>query len=199
MAVKRQFQRRASTGLSFDSLIDVFMNVVGVLMITAVVLALTVSNRQAGAELPPLSTPVQEAPTPPPAPARAPAQLVLPQVREASTRPLYLLITGDGIRPFDGQDLDTTSRYFRVEDFGDSLELTPSPGRVMSAADFRNWLERHDPSERHLTAAITPDGVGYYREVRTIAADAGFRSGWLDHEGPTVTLGSGGRTGVLVQ
>lgn len=200
MAVKRQARRRAGgTQLSFDSLIDVFMNVLGVLMITAVVLALASSRQDKE------SRQKSQAPSPPPAlPAEAKPdaptiRLSLPQVQDASTRPLYLLITGDGIRPFSGDDLETTARYFVVNEQESSLELQAMPGRVMGESELRSWLRQHDANLRHLTAAITPEGVGYYKQVRTIAADEGFRSGWLNHQGDSVFLGSSGRTGSLIQ
>jgi hypothetical protein len=198
MAVNRRSRHRvAAEGLSFDSLIDVFMNVLGVLMITAVVLALATPGQQ--------SSPQETAappPQPPPAvtvPERPPVQLSLPQVEEAATRPLYLLVTGDGIRPFSGDDLATTSRYFNISDLGMQTVLRPIPGRVMGSGELRSWLRQHDPASTHLTAAITPEGAGYYREVRSIAAAEGFRSGWLDHDGDEVVLGPGGRSGSLVQ
>ncbi|WP_094556412.1 hypothetical protein [Synechococcus sp. 1G10] len=198
MAVKQRGRRRSGAAeLSFDSLIDVFMNVLGVLMITAVVLALAAPGRVSNPQAPTPQPPV--APPPITQPERPAARLSLPQVQEAATSPLYLLITGDGIRPFSGDDLETTGRFFSLTDLGSSLQLDPIAGRVMSAEELRSWLRQHDPGSRHLSAAITPDGTGYYKEVRTIAAEEGFRSGWLAHEGDGVVLSSGGRTGSLVQ
>ncbi|MCT0218555.1 hypothetical protein KQ304_05995 [Synechococcus sp. CS-1329] len=198
MGVKRQARRRSGGAeLSFDSLIDVFMNVLGVLMITAVVLALATPGQQSRpqpqAPSPPRSTPAEPEPDVPA------VRLSLPQVQNASTRPLYLLITGDGIRPFSTDDLETVDRYFVSRDLGSSLELQPIPGRVMGEAELRSWLRQHDSGLRHVTAAITPEGIRYYRQVRTIAAEEGFRSGWLNHQGDSVILGSSGRTGSLVQ
>lgn len=198
MAVNRRNRHcAAAEGLSFDSLIDVFMNVLGVLMITAVVLTLATPGQQ--------SSP-QETAAPPPQPApavtvpeRPPVQLSLPQVEEAGTRPLYLLVTGEGIRPFSDDAMEATSRYFGLTDLGMQTLLRPIPGQVMSAGELRTWLRQYDPSLRHLTAAITPEGAGFYREVRSIAAEEGFRSGWLAHEGDTVVLGPRGRSGSLVQ
>lgn len=193
---RRGRQRSAAASLSFDSLIDVFMNVLGVLMITAVVLALAAPGQQSTQEA------AAKPPPPPPAvtaPERPAVRLSLPQVEEAATSPLYLLITGEGIRPFSGDDLETTSRYFGLTNLGMQTLLRPVPGQVMSSGELRSWLRQYDPSLRHLTAAITPDGAGFYREVRTIAAEEGFRSGWLAHEGDTVIVGPGGRSGSLVQ
>jgi len=198
MAVNRRSRPVTSaSGLSFDSLIDVFMNVLGVLMITAVVLALATAETQ------PTTTesPDQQEPSPPPPIPSKPAavQLSLPQAEEVLTKSLYLLVTGEGIRPFSDDDYTTTSQFFDLTDLGDGTLLQPISGRVMSSNELRLWLRQHDPSLRHLTAAITPEGAGFYREIRNIAASEGFRSGWLDHEGDFVTLGPGGRTGSLVQ
>lgn len=201
MAVKRRWGQGSSTALSFDSLIDVFMNVLGVLMITAVVLALSTSGRTPSPQKPqseamtppePVSPPVNSKPEPA-------IRLSLPQVREAGTRPLYVLISKDGIRPFSGGDLDTTGLYFDILELGSNLVLEPLAGQVMGAAELRSWLGQHDSTQRHLTAVIKPEGAGYYRDVRRIAAEAGFRSGWISHEGDSVVLGEGGRSGSLVQ
>ncbi len=198
MAVNQRSRRRSGgADLSFDSLIDVFMNVLGVLMITAVVLALAAPGRNSSPQPPSPQPPASPPPiTQPEQPA---ARLSLPQVQEATTSPLYVLITSDGIRPFSGDDLETTGRYFSLTDLGSALQLQPISGRVMSAGELRLWLRQYDPGLRHLSAAISPDGTGYYKEVRTIAAEEGFRSGWLTHESDGVVLSSGGRTGSLVQ
>lgn len=197
MAVTRRTRHRAAPSLSFDSLIDVFMNVLGVLMITAVVLALATAGKQQSVQ-----KDTEQPPQPPPAPImpqRPPVELSLPQVEVATTMPLYLLVTREGIRPFSGEDIVTTSRFFILSDLGDRVLLEPIPGMVMGSSEMRAWLRQYNPSQFHLTAAITPDGAGYYREIRSIAFAEGFRSGWLYHEGDMVTWGPGGRTGSLVQ
>lgn len=201
MAVKRRRRQGLTTALSFDSLIDVFMNVLGVLMITAVVLALSTSGRAPSPQSRLNETTAPPEPLSPPVSTNAePAiRLSLPQVREAGTRPLYVLISQDGIRPFSGDDLETTGLYFERVELGRNLVLQPLAGQVMGASELRSWLGQHDPTLRHLTAVITPEGAGYYRDVRRIAAAAGFRSGWLSHEGDSVVLGEGGRSGSLVQ
>ncbi|WP_157665431.1 hypothetical protein [Cyanobium sp. NIES-981] len=178
-------------------MIDVFMNVLGVLMITAVVLALAAQDENT-------SRRKQEKPsTPPPAtqtkPKVAPARLSLPQAQEVDTRPIYLFINAEGIRAFSGDDMATTGQYFAITDLGMQTLLQPVAGQVMTAGKLRRWLRQNDPSLRHVIAAITPEGSGFYLEARRIASEEGFRSGWVAHEGNSVVLGPGGRSESLVQ
>ncbi len=126
-------------------------------------------------------------------------QLSLPQVELASTDPLYMLLSAEGIRAFSVADLSMTQQYFNVQTLGDSIQLTAIPGRVMGVSEIQTWLRGFDSSRRHVTAVITPEGVGYYRELRQIASAQGFRSGWMDHDSETITIGSSGRSGALVQ
>lgn len=202
MAVRRAFRRtRKSIDLSIDSLIDVFMNVLGVLMITAVVLALaTPSNiskddKRDNTD----SRPVQQEETSPNQSMRPAVQLSLPQVETAATNPLYLLLTSEGIRAFSSADPAFTQQYFTMLDVGDSIRLLAIPGRVMGVSEIQAWLRNHNPATRHVTAVITPGGEGYYRQLRQLASDEGFRSGWMDHDSESITLGSDGRSGSLVQ
>jgi hypothetical protein len=201
MAVKRRGRSRTTAvNLSFDSLIDVFMNVLGVLMITAVVMALAVPGD--------VSSPKPTPPTPPslptlPAPPRTASprvRLSLPQVKEATTDSLFVLVTEEGIRPFSSDPSSIVQNYFSITDLGGSLRLEVLPGRVMDESSFRGWLRTFSPDERHVTAAVTPGGAKYYREVRRVAEEEGFRSGWLEQEEEVIVIGSeGGRTGSLVQ
>lgn len=202
--VNRRPRGRAGVELSLDSLIDVFMNVLGVLMITAVVIAL--SARDPGSSASPSETsppePVPDLPAAaPPAPVARPEpiRLQLPQVQASITEPLYVLLTSEGLRPVNGTGLEELERYFNLQNIGSSLQLVPRPGEVMGRGEFQQWLKGHDPIDRHITALVRPDGVEFYRDVRAISADAGFRSGWLDHQGDTIVLGRGGRSGSDVQ
>ncbi|NQV11623.1 MAG: hypothetical protein HQ527_10745 [Cyanobacteria bacterium] len=199
--VSRRPRRRAAVELSLDCLIDVFMNVLGVLMITAMVIAL--SARGPGQSTAKEETAKEETPKPEPAPPpvvkSAPIRLLLPQLEESFTQPLYVLLTAEGLRPVNGSDLSELERYFLLEEMGTSLRMEPRPGQVMGRDAFQQWLRGFDPSNRHVTALIRPDGVRFYRDLREITAAAGFRSGWLDHQTNTVVLGSGGRSGSDVQ
>lgn len=184
-----------------DSLLDVFMNVLGVLMITAVVLALVVRDQKGMA--PTAGAPLPETPTARPdrLPPTPPIVLTLPQAEEASTIPLYLLITEEGIRAANGDDPSVPERYFYVAShpYIDSRILDGIPGEVMTKEDLQTWLRIHSQDSRHLMALITPDGASYYNEVRQLATQEGFRVGWLPHQGNRVILGSGGRDGRTVQ
>ena len=200
MAVKRS-SRPNDVGLSMDSLIDVFMNVIGVLMITAVVLALTVNEQSDATKSEPALTPK----TPPPRqnlpPPPEPVRLTLPQAMEASTKPLYVFVNREGIRAVNGNDPNVRARFFSIDynPITESLILNAIPGSVMGSDDLRRWLRAHGPSTHHLTAIINPDGAGFYKELRQLVSQEGFRSGWVPHEGATIILGSGGRSGNTVQ
>jgi hypothetical protein len=205
MAVRRS-GRQGHTELSFDSLIDVFMNVLGVLMLTAVVMALSVrggpssapEQREpaAAAPAPPLPTPLPQRTQPP---RRPPVQLRLPQVREVGTEPLFVFVSADGLRPLGLGGEGLLQRYFFVTAEQGQLVLDPRPASVMSAGAFRNWIRTYSTSRHHIVAVVSPDGAERYREVREAARAAGFRSGWLEHLGGPLRVGEGGRKGESVQ
>jgi hypothetical protein len=201
MAVRRPNRRSSrAVELSIDSLIDVFMNVLGVLMITAVVVALATPGTVAQKDQKqPEKVQPQESTQEPQRQSQPAVQLSLPQVELANTDPLYMLLTSEGIRAFTGADLSLTQQYFTVLELGDSIRLAAIPGRVMGVSEIRTWLRSFNPSFHHVTAVITPGGVGYYRELRRVAAAEGFRSGWMDHDSDIITIGSSGRSGALVQ
>lgn len=199
--VSRRARHRAGVDLSLDSLIDVFMNVLGVLMITAMVVAL--SARGPGQSTAKEETAKEETAKPEPEPPRVakpePIRLQLPQLQQSFTQPLYVLLTAEGLRPVDSSDLSQLQRYFVLEEMGSSLRMEPRLGQVMGRDAFQQWLRGFDPSQRHVTALISPDGVRFYRDLRAVTAAAGFRSGWLDHQTNMIVLGSGGRSGSDVQ
>jgi biopolymer transport protein ExbD len=205
MAVRRS-GRQEHTELSFDSLIDVFMNVVGVLMLTAVVMALSV--RSGPSPAPETQEPAQAAPPPPQpqpqppvtqAPRRSPVQLRLPQVREVGTEPLFVFVSADGLRPLGLGDECLLQRSFSVTALAGQLLLEPRPASVMRAAAFRDWIRTYSTERHHIVAVVSPDGAARYREVREAALAAGFRSGWLEHQGGPLRVGEGGRDGRSVQ
>lgn len=208
MAVRRS-GRQGHTELSFDSLIDVFMNVVGVLMLTAVVMALSVRGGPSPA--PETREPAQAAPPPPPTPQpqppppvsqpprRPPVQLRLPQVREVGTEPLFVFVSADGLRPLGLGDEGLLQRYFSVTALQGQLVLEPRPASVMSAGAFRDWIRTYSTDRHHIVSVVSADGAERYREVREAALAAGFRSGWLEHQGGPLRVGEGGRDGRSVQ
>lgn len=205
MAVRRN-GGRGDTELSFDSLIDVFMNVLGVLMLTAVVMALSVRGGPSPA--PKQREPAATAPAPPVRPPlpqttqptrRPPVQLRLPQVRDVGTEPLFVFVSGDGLRPLGLGDEGLLQRYFFVTAEQGQLVLHPRPTSVMSAGAFRDWIRQYNTGRHHIVAVVSPDGAERYREVREAALAAGFRSGWLEHQGGPLRVGDGGRKGESVQ
>lgn len=200
MGVRRS-RSKVEIGLSMDSLLDVFMNVVGVLMITAVVLALSVSQKKQGfataISQKSNTAPLQSESAAPP----KPLILTLPQAEDATTLPLYLLVTGEGIRAANGNDTLIADRYFTSEynQVTESLVLDPIPGVVMSREELQAWLRSHSPASHHLMAIITPDGARFYKDVRKVVTQEGFRSGWTPHEGPQIVFSSEGNDVRTVQ
>lgn len=198
MAIRR-FRRRSQSGteLSMDSLIDVFMNILGVLMITAVVMALALPSTKTRSEASKknISVPATQAETD----QGQIAELRLPRVEKANTKAIYFFLSKDGVREFSVGDTEASGRYFDETELSDSTRLRPIPGRVMGINEISASLDRYSPLERHMTAVITSDGIGYYKEIRALGRAKGFRVGWMQHQTDYIDIGSNGRTGDLVQ
>ncbi len=197
----RRHKQRGDVGLSMDSLLDVFMNVIGVLMITAVVLALSVREQSEGAAASISKVPIKDSQPSRQETPRKPIRLILPEAEDVNTLPLYLLVTGEGIRPVNGDNSDVTDRYFSrsYNQITESLVLDPIPGLVISREELQDWLRSHNPSSWHVMAIITPGGTRYYRDLRKLVTQEGFRSGWTPHEGSQIVFGSEGDDGRTVQ
>ncbi len=198
MAIRRSRRRAQSdTELSMDSLIDVFMNILGVLMITAVVMALALPTTKTRSEASKKNTsvPATHAETN----QDQVAELRLPRVEKANTKALYFFLSKDGVREFSVGDTENSGRYFNETELSDSTRLSPIPGRVMGIDEISASLDRYSPLERHMTAVITSDGIGYYKEIRALGQAKGFRVGWMQHQTDYIDIGSNGRTGDLVQ
>lgn len=65
-----------------------------------------------------------------------------------------------------------------TDSFAESLWI-----RIYSSQNPRYCIQKCSPDSRHLMAIITPDGAYYYKDVRKMVTQEGFRSGCGDFQG----------------
>ena len=185
--------RRASNTncyeLSLDSLVDVFMNVLGILMLTAISIAITVPAHKPESEQRKTSTQTSKD-------DEEPAVVYLAEERTVATQPYYLLLQSDGARPIDPANISASYPYFNIVRTSDEDRLSPLAGKVLSLAQYKQIVSSISPQERHVVFLVKPQGAALYRQLREITSEAGVQSGWTTWELNEIGLTSSGGTSI---
>lgn len=179
--------QRDGIELSFDSLIDVFMNILGILIMYAMVIALYGdTSGDKNKELPKRSS-------------TNTVTVNLAEERLVSTDPVFIHLDGKDIRLINPNDSSTYSKYYNVSRFGESEELDPIPGSSASDVDILFFLNDISPTENHVIILMHESGVGSYAKVRKMIANKGIESGWFLYERKDIRFGPGGQSLNSVQ
>ena len=176
--------------LSLDSLVDVFMNVLGMLMLTAISVAIS---------LPPRSNPSESSRDVNPKVDKRPspqADVYLAEERTVETQPFYIYLRSDGARPVDPAGAISSSGYFDISTDVATDVLRPTEGAVLTLGEYSRVVSQLSPEERHVVFLIDSSGVGYYRRLREIVSARGIQSGWTVWDKGDIRLTSEGGTSI---
>lgn len=178
--------QRERIELSFDSLIDVFMNILGILIMYAMVIALYGDASDDNSKQAPKD-------------ATKTAVVNLAEERLVSTDPVFIHLDGDDIRLVNPFDSSSQSKYYNVTRSGESEVLSPVPGASASDVDILFFLNGISASANHVIILMHESGVGSYAKVRKMIADKGIESGWFLHERKDIRFAPGGQSLNSVQ
>lgn len=193
--MKRSMRRAGSNVLSLDSLIDVFMNILGILIISAIAISLSPqtepSPSNSKSNIANLNKATKNKPKI--------ATIYLPSQETVSTIPLYMYVDSEGVRPIDMVDSQYLSKYFSIIYDGGSRRLTPVRGSVLVKDDLTGLLRNISGLDRHIVMLVKPDGIKHYKGIRALASDLGIRSGWTSFTESQIIIGPGGQSMNVVQ
>jgi hypothetical protein len=184
---RRRKSRNTGLEISIDSLIDIFMNVLGILIFYAMIIALYGG------------TPKLESESSIEKPEVKSQTVHLAQEREVSTDPVFVHASLTGIRLVDLDNSSLTYRYYQRQSSGSSLKLTPITSSSASKQEITAFLEKLTPSKNHVVILLHPKRVQDYSWIRKQASERGLESGWEDYERSELTFGSSGQTMNSVQ
>lgn len=191
----RKKRGSGSYELSLDSLIDVFMNALGILMLTAITIAVALPQQQQSKTE---HSKPRTANNPKSSQSKQ-AEVYLAEEATVSTRPLYLLLSGDGARPVDPGNASISDPYFSTSTQGDTDILSPIQNRTLSLNESRRLLSSLSGAERHIVFLVRQDGAKHYRALRVLSTNNNIRSGWMVYERSDVHLSSEGSSFNQVQ
>jgi hypothetical protein len=210
-------RRRRNVGLSLDSFLDIVTNVVGVLILLAVVTVLSAGNVELS-----MGTPILH--DPPEGTDRAMFECRKNRVLRVDEDEIHDAVTrlldaqpGGKFRSLDDlqrqlREHDVGNRLFRLEVSGGARGLvsTIKPRRATqgetiqqlkaASSGFRRALAKLSPRTHYLYFVVREDSFKVFREARRIAHAAGFSTGWdpLKRK-EAITFSPHGKSGVAVQ
>jgi hypothetical protein len=195
--MRKSPRKNHSASLSLDSLIDVFMNILGILIIAAITIAI-LPQEEADTDSP--SKQAEQSPKKKKVVTEKPvATVYLASQENVNTIPFYVYLDSEGARPIDLLNQSSLSRYFSIEYVGESTKLKALPGAVWNEKQRKLDLGQISGLERHIFMLVKPNGVRHYKDVRSSANLLGIRSGWSSFEDSHIYFGPGGRSMNTVQ
>lgn len=188
-AMIRKRTQRDSDNISLDSLVDIFMNVLGILMLTAIFLAISqpessknkrITEKKLTSEKEPHDTNI----------------LYLAEAHDVDTVPFYFHLSSEGVRPVDPSRVETSSPFFNISENGTDSTLLPAPGQVIRSIEYDRFISSISARERHIVFLVDRLGVSHYRTLRQKAVSYGIESGWIPWEQPLIRLTTSGGTTI---
>lgn len=181
---------RKSLNLSLESMVDVFMNALGVVMLMGLGLALAPVTNKISSD----SSSTKEATDT----NQSVLKYKIPVARHAASKPFFVYVDADGYRTIDA-DPRIEQRYFSSTSYSNAIVYTPIGNAITSISEIEKVVFTLDKNGRHAMILLAPNGLDNYERIVNALTAQGFSSGWLPLQSKEVVFSSTGRSTKEVQ